>query len=111
MARKNRVWYPGASYHIMSRGNRRGDIFRDEEDYSSYLKFVADAKKRYFFEVYDYCLMTNHVHLQIETTNTEIWHIMKFINWIYTMYFNEKYNLIGHLFQGRYTAEIIENDA
>ncbi len=111
MPRKNRVWYPGAMYHIMSRGNHRGDIFREETDYQMYLRIIAISKSRYPFELYDYCLMTNHVHLQIETINCEIWHIMKYINLVYTKYFNEKYNLIGHLFQGRYNAEIIADDA
>lgn len=109
--KKKRVWYPGAVYHIMNRGNRRSDIFRDEEDYQVYLTFLDEAMKRYSFIIYSYCLMTNHVHLQIETKDIEIWKIMRFINLSYTKYFNNKYNLIGHLFQGRYKAEVIENDA
>ena len=96
---------------MMSRGNRRGDIFRETEDYQVYLAILEEATTKYVFDLHDYCLMTNHVHLQIETTIFEIWHIMKFINLMYTLYFNEKYNLIGHLFQGRYNAEIIKDDA
>ena len=95
----------------MSRGNHRADIFREDEDYEIYLKIVERTRERYPFYLYGYCLMTNHVHLQIETTNQELWYIMKNINFIYTQYFNKKYNLIGHLLQGRYHAEIIEDDA
>jgi putative transposase len=111
MPKKKRVWYPGAVYHIMSRGNRRSDIFRDEEDYQTYLVILKQAMERYSYLLYTYCLMTNHVHLQVETRNTEIWKIMRHINLSYTKYFNNKYNFIGHLFQGRYKAEIIEMDA
>ena len=58
----------------------------------------------------DEWLMTNHIHLQLETKDVEIWHIMRNINLLYTKYFNNKYNFVGHLFQGRYKSEIIEND-
>ena len=98
MARKKRVWYPGAIYHITNRGNRRSDIFRDDEDYQVYLENLRQVKIRHPFEIYSYCLMTNHIHLQIETSDVEIWHIMKDINQYYTKYFNSKYNLIVHLF-------------
>src|SRR5690606_31507184 len=91
MAKKKRVWYPGAVYHIMSRGNRRSDIFRDEEDYIVYLGILEQAMERYSYVLYTYCLMTNHVHLQVETGNTEIWKIMRYTNLSYTKYFNNKY--------------------
>ena len=65
---------------------------------------------KYPYILYSYCLMTNHIHLQLETKDVEIWHIMRYINLLYTKYFNNKYNFVGHLFQGRYKSEIIEND-
>lgn len=61
--------------------------------------------------MYCYCLMSNHVHLQIATDDTEIWTIMKKINWSYSKYFNKKYDKVGHLFQNRYYSVIIEDDA
>lgn len=61
--------------------------------------------------MYCYCLMSNHVHLQIATDDTEIWTIMKKINWSYSKYFNKKYDKVGHLFQNRYYSDIIEDDA
>jgi REP element-mobilizing transposase RayT len=111
MGNKKRIWYQGAVYHITTRGNRRTDIFRDEEDYQVYLTILKEAQERYLYILYSYCLMTNHVHLQLETTDLPIWHIMRNINLYYTKYFNNKYNLIGHLFEGRYKSELIENDA
>lgn len=111
MAKKKRVWYPGATYHIMNRGNRRSDIFKDEEDYQVYQTILQQTMERYEFYLYAYCLMTNHIHMQIETKDVEIWKIMRYINLAYTKYFNNKYNFIGHLFQGRYKSEIIDSDA
>lgn len=110
MPKKKRIWYPGAVYHIMNRGNRRSDIFKDEEDYQVYLTILRQAMEKYTYVLYSYCLMTNHIHIQIETKDSEIWNIMRYINLSYTKYFNNKYNFIGHLFQGRYKAELIEND-
>ena len=110
MAKKKRIWYPGAVYHITNRGNRRADIFKDEEDYQVYLIILQQTMDKYPYILYSYCLMTNHIHMQIETKDVEIWHIMRYINLLYTKYFNNKYNFIGHLFQGRYKSEIIEND-
>lgn len=110
MARKERIWYPGAVYHIMIRGIRRSDIFKDEGDYGVYLEILEMVKLRYPFFLYSYCLMTNHVHLQIETIDDEIWNIMREVNRNYTKYFNKKYNFTGSLYDGRYKSEIIEND-
>ncbi len=110
MPRKRRIWYPGATYHVMCRGNHRHDIFRDDEDRQLYLCILEEAVKRYRCYLLAYCLMTNHVHLQIETSDVEIWVIMKHLNARFAMHFNRKYNFVGHLFQGRYRAEIIEDD-
>jgi len=111
MPRKNRVWYPGAVYHIMCRGNHRQDIFREKEDWQVYLYLLRNTRDKFPFTLHTYCLMTNHVHLQIETLDVEIGKIMKRLNMLYAVYFNQKYNFVGHLFQGRYRAELIQNDA
>ncbi|MEW6697937.1 MAG: transposase [Bacillota bacterium] len=110
MPRKPRIWYPGAIYHVICRGNRRSDIFRDREDYNVYLGILGERKRECVFKLYTYCLMTNHVHLHIETQETDISQIMKKINMAYAIYFNDKYDLSGHLFQGRFHSEIIEKD-
>lgn len=111
MARKPRIWFSGAAYHITCRGNHRNDIFKDQEDYLVYLTVLEDAKQEYPFTLIAYCLMTNHVHLQLKTKEIDLSKIMKKINQSYTRYFNNKYNYVGHLFQGRYFAELIIDDA
>lgn len=111
MPRKPRIWYPGAAYHIMCRGNHRHDIFRDDEDRQVYITILRQSKEELPFLLHSYCLMTNHVHLHIETIDIEISKIMKRINMLYTIYFNNKYNFVGHLFQGRYRSELIETDS
>lgn len=108
MARKLRVWYPGAMYHITSRGNRRTALFHNTQDYQAYLDILEETKFYYPFHLHAYCLMTNHIHLQLETINHHTKHIMKRLNSRYAMYFNKQYRLVGHVFQGRYGAELIE---
>jgi len=110
LPRKARIWYPGANYHIMCRGNHRHDIYRDDEDRQVYLTLLRETKKEYNFYLHSYCLMTNHVHLHIETADINISIIMKRINLLYTQFFNNKYNFVGHLFQDRFKSELIETD-
>ncbi len=109
MVRKKRVWYPGAKYHIISRGNKKKIIFLDKVDYQIYLNILKEVNRNYIFTVLSYCLMPNHIHLQLKTKDIEIWKIMQGINWRYARYFNERYNTVGHVFQGRYVSKIIEN--
>jgi putative transposase len=111
LPRKKREWYPGAVYHITNRGNHRNDIFRDGEDYLVYLAILKESLDKFKSILYCYCLMTNHVHLIIKTTDIEIGQLMKNLNSLYTKSFNIKYNLVGHLYQGRYFSEPIENDS
>ncbi|EHQ91850.1 transposase [Desulfosporosinus youngiae] len=110
MARKARIWFPGASYHIMCRGNHRHDIYRDDEDRQVYLTILRETKRVHGFYLHSYCLMSNHVHLQIETVDIDISTIMKRISLLYTQFFNNKYNFVGHLFQDRFKSELIESD-
>lgn len=110
MSRKHRIWFPGAIYHITARGNRRASLFNRREDYLTYLTILEDVRTIYPFILHAYCLMTNHIHLQIETTNCHIKLIMKELHSKYAVYFNKKYNYIGHVFQGRYGDELIDDD-
>ncbi|MDF2472347.1 MAG: hypothetical protein K0R21_129 [Anaerocolumna sp.] len=96
---------------MINRGNHKSDIFREEEDYRMFLKLLEKAQKQYTFFIISYCLMTNHVHLQIETSTFPIWDITKYLFCTYSHYFNRKYDEFGHLFQGRYNSEIIDDDA
>ena len=110
MSRKKREWYPGAMYHVMSRGNRRTVLFKEKADYLRFLECVEKARKILGFQVHALCLMTNHFHMTIETADTELWKIMQRILHPYSMDFNHKYHFTGHLFESRYTACIIEDD-
>ncbi|MGM0549038.1 MAG: transposase, partial [Bacillota bacterium] len=89
--------------------NRKGHLFRDKRDYKFYLDILRKTKAKYDFSLLAYCLMTNHVHLQIWTKEVEIWRLMHQINLFYAKYFNYKYDLVGHLFQGRYFSKIIKD--
>ena len=110
MPRKKRIWYPGATYHVMSRGNRRNAIFRDETDHLDFLEYLKITKKVFPFRIHSLCLMTNHFHMAIETIEVELWKIMHKLLLTYSANYNIKYELTGHLFENRYTAQIIEDE-
>ena len=114
MQTKKRVWEKGASYHITTRGNRRNDIFRDEEDFQVYLTILENNLIYYSnlnYRLIAYCLMDNHVHLMIQIDKEPLTIFMSRLNSMYTKYLNKKYNYIGHLFQDTYFAEVIEDDS
>ena len=110
MARKPRIEFEGALYHVTTRGNQRQRIFNDRDDFVKYLGVLAHYKEKYDFYLYAYLLMSNHVHLLIETRETPLSKILQGINQRYTMYFNWRYRTIGHVFQGRYRAFICDKD-
>ena len=110
MARQKRVWYPGATYHVMNRGNRRTAIYKDHSDYVHFLEIMRMVKERYPFTVHSICLMTNHFHVSIETGDTELWKLMQKILSVYAEEFNHRHGYNGHLFEGRYTASLIEDE-
>lgn len=109
MARKPRVWFPGAMYHITNRGNRRSSIFLDDKDRHKYLELLEETRSAFPYILHAYCLMTNHTHLQIETIQTHPKEIMHMLNSRYAMYFNKRHELVGHVFQGRYGSELIDS--
>jgi putative transposase len=108
MSRKLRIWYPGATHHITARGNKRSPLFFDETDYLTYLHILEDVRSIYPFVLHSYCLMTNHIHLQLETIHHHIQYIMKTLHSRYAVYLNQRMKTDGHIFQGRYKAELIE---
>ena len=111
MARALRIQYPGAYYHVTSRGNERKAIFKHKGDRESFLLYLKSAYLRYGAVIHVYCLMNNHYHLLIETPKGNLSQIMRHINGAYTTYFNVKHKRAGHLFQGRYKAILVEADA
>ena len=110
MARKPRVHFSEALYHVIVRGNQRQDIFLDEKDYQTYLSYLSECKARYRFRLYAYALMRNHVHLLLEVEATPLSKIMQGLQFRYTRYFNRRYGKVGHLFQGRYKAILCDKD-
>jgi REP-associated tyrosine transposase len=111
MARKPRVEFAGAFYHVIVRGNQRQNIFRDDQDRRDYLERVEHYRKRYGFSLYAYVLMSNHVHLLLETQSVGLSKIMQGIQFSYTQRYNRRHHTVGHLFQGRYKAIVCDRDA
>jgi putative transposase len=109
LSRDHRIWFPGAKYHITNRGNRRAAIFYDDFDHEEYLELLEKSRKHFPFHLHAYCLMTNHIHLLIETIHHHPKDSMKMLNSRYAMYFNKRHHLVGHVFEGRYGAELIDS--
>ena len=110
MARPLRITFPGAFYHVTSRGNERKNIYKSKRDREKFLEYLGEAHERYGAIIHAYCLMTNHYHLLIETPDANLPQIMKHLNSSYTTYFNVKRKRFGHLFQGRYKAFLVYKD-
>ncbi|MCK9196972.1 MAG: transposase [Syntrophales bacterium] len=110
MARKTRIEFKDALYHVITRGNQTQNVFKNSDDFSQYLTILSAYKERYGFILHSYVLMSNHVHILIETPKVPLSKIMQGINQSYTMYFNRKYGTVGHLFQGRYKAILCDRD-
>ena len=111
MARPLRIEYDGALYHITSRGNERKPIFKDDADRSIFLDTLHKVNKRYNWICYAYCLMNNHYHLVIETPDGNLSKGMRQLNGVYTQTFNKRHKRVGHIFQGRYKAILIQRES
>jgi len=111
MGRPVRIEYVGALYHISSRGNERKKIFLDVEDRIRFLNLLIEYHDRYGILIHSYVLMDNHYHLILETPMGNLLKVMHGINGGYTGYFNRKYKRVGHLFQGRYRAILVEKES
>jgi len=110
MARPLRIEYPGAFYHVTSRGNEQKDVFKSQKDREKFLSYLESANERYGAEIHAYCLLGNHYHILLETPAGNLSQIMRHINGAYTTYFNIKRKRAGHLFQGRFKAILVEAD-
>jgi len=111
MSRPLRIEFPGAVYHITARGNEKKAIFRNNQDKKSYLELLTLVVKRFHWLCHGYCLLGNHYHLLIETLESNLSRGMKQLDGIYTQKFNNKYKRVGHLFQGRYKAILVEKES
>jgi putative transposase len=108
MPRKIRVEYPGAIYHVLSRGDRREDIFLDDVDRQDFLKTLAEACQKTGWQVHAYCLMPNHFHLVMETPGANLVAGMRWMLSSYTIRLNHRHKLHGHVFSGRYKALVVD---
>ena len=111
MARPLRIEYPGAVYHITSRGNEKKAVFKGPSDREAFLKILAHVNKRYHWICHAYCLMDNHYHLVIETPDGNLSIGMRQLNGVYTQTFNRRHERAGHLFQGRFKAILIQKES
>jgi putative transposase len=112
MPRAARITVENACYHIITRGNQKQCVFAERQDYEMYLSVIHKYKKRYKFKLFAFCLMPNHVHLIIEVKDPiKLNKIMRGINLSYTLYFNTKYQKVGHLWQDRFKSKVIEKDS
>jgi REP element-mobilizing transposase RayT len=111
MPRNTRIEFPGAFYHVMTRGNQKRNIFRSDNDREKLLQKLLEYKRRYEYTLLAYTLMPNHIHLLLETSQIPLSKIMQGILQSHTQWFNRKYKTNGHLFQGRYKAIICDKKA
>ena len=111
MARPLRIEFPGAVYHLTSRGNAQHDIVVDDRDRVQFLSLLAHVSERYGWRCHAYCVMDNHYHLLIETPQPNLSLGMRQLNGRYTQTYNRRHERVGHLFQGRFTAILVEKEA
>jgi len=111
MARPWRIQFPGAVYHVMSRGNNFQDVFLDVRDRQDFLDLLGRACDRFHLHPFAFCLMTNHFHLFLRTAEANLAVAMKWLNATYTVRANHRQHRVGHLFQGRYRAVLVANEA
>lgn len=111
MARPWRIEFPGAVYHVMSRGNKWARVFYDDQDRKLFLERLAKATDRFHLDIYAFCLMSNHFHLFLRTEEGNLSRAMHWIISSYSGRFNRRHNESGHLFQGRYKSILVSDDS
>ncbi len=111
MARPLRIEFPGALYHVTSRGDRQEAIFEDDGDRQSFLSILGEVVKGWNWLCYAYCLMSNHYHLLVQTPDGNLAKGMRQLNGVYTQRSNRRHGRVGHLFQGRYQSILVDGDA
>ena len=111
MARPLRIEFPGAFYHVTTRGNAQAHIFRNDEERELFLELLAKVVERFAFLCHAYCLMGNHYHLLVETQRGNLSDGLRHLNGVYTQAVNRRQGTSGHLFAGRYKAILVEKEA
>jgi len=111
MSRPLRIEYPGALYHVTSRGNARNKIYSDDQDRENFLETLGAVVERYNWFCHAYCLMDNHYHLMIETPEANLSIGMRQLNGVFTQHYNRRHCATGHLFQGRFKAILVQKES
>lgn len=111
MSRPIRIEFPDALYHVTARGDRREDIFEDEQDRQLFLATLEKVIAQFNWTCHAWCLMDNHYHLMIQTPDGNLSKGMRQLNGIYTQASNRRHQRVGHLFQGRFKAILVDSDA
>lgn len=110
MARKPRIHYPGALYHVMLRGNAKQMIFTEAVEYQQFEKIVAEGLEQHQVRLHAYCWMRNHIHLALQVGEIPLPKLMQGLSQRYTVWFNHRHDRVGHLFQGRYKDILIDSN-
>ena len=110
MARSLRIEYPGAFYHVFSRGVAKQAIYHTHDDRTKFLEFLEQTVDRHNWILHAYCLMHNHFHLLVETPDPNLSAGMHLLNGKYAQWHNYDHDRVGHLFQGRYGCTLIEKE-
>jgi putative transposase len=111
MARPLRILFPDAFYHVTCRGNERKSIFRDDTDRSVFIGKLRASRDIYHVDIHAYVLMPNHFHLIVKTPKANLSEFMRHFNITYTAAFNRRHKRVGHLYQGRYKAIVVDEDS
>ena len=111
MSRPLRIEFPGGLYHVTSRGDRREDIFLDDGDRLQWLALLGHVCDRFDWRCHAYCLMSNHFHLVVETVQASLSAGMRQLNGVYTQSHNRAHGRVGHVFQGRFKAILVQRDS
>jgi putative transposase len=110
MVRKPRIHYPGAFYHVMLRGNAKQTIFYDQDDIRHFEKILGQGLEKCKLRLCAYCWMKNHVHMALQVSDIPLSKMMQSLSQRYTGWFNRRYDRVGHLFQGRYRAILVDEE-
>lgn len=111
MTRPLRIEFPGALYHVTARGDQHNAIYRDDTDRYIWLEMLGLACARFHIVIHAYCQMTNHFHLMVETAEGNLAQCMRLLNGIHSQHVNRRHDLVGHVFQGRYKAVLVQKEA
>ena len=111
MTRKTRIHYPGALYHVMLRGNARQTVFYQDAEYRYFEDILAQGLEQFEIVLHAYCWMKNHVHMALQVREKPLSKLMQNISQRYTWWFNKRHDRVGHVFQGRYKAVLVDKDA